>query len=240
MNTRYTGKSTRSAIRTRVTAFAITGILTVGLGALTASVPVLAQTATPAVDDSKKISLTFTQAPVENVLKTLFASEGLNYTIDQDVQGNVSVDINNVSFDTALHSLMRATNPELEYTIEPGNVYHIRVKHAAAATGDQGSDAVPTEVATTGTQYNLYKIPIDRYDATEIATFLSNKATTVNVGPNYTVSTGGAGGAGGRGGIGGGTGGIGGGTGGIGGSAGGGMGSSMGGSMGGGMGGGYR
>jgi len=234
MNTRRSNNTASSALRLRLAAFAIAGIVTVGVTTLTVTTPVRAQNATPAVDDTKKISLTFTQAPVENVLKTLFASEGLNYTIDQDVQGNVSVDINNVSFDTALHSLMRATNPELEYTIEPGNVYHIRVKRTAAASGDQGSGAQPTEVATTGTQYNLYKIPIDRYDATEIATFLSNKATTVNVGPNFTVSSGGAGGTGGRGGIGGG--GIGGG--GIGGGTGGGFGGGIGGSTGGGVGGG--
>lgn len=178
---------------------------TVATGALIAARPARAQDDTlPGVDTTKKISLTFTNAPIDTVLKTLFASEGLNYTIDQDVQGNVSVDINNVSFDTALHSLLRATNPPLTYDIEAGNIYHIKVKQVEAVAGptqvDTGDDTTASDV-TGDTQYNLYRIPIDRYDASYIATLLGNSATIVNVGPNNVVGARGGGGtAGGAGG----------------------------------------
>jgi hypothetical protein len=176
-------------------------------GALLVARPALAQdNALPGVDTTKKISLTFTNAPIQTVLKTLFASEGLNYTIDQEVQGSVSVDINNVSFDTALHSLLRATNPPLTYDIEAGNIYHIKVKQEAAAVG-------PTQVGTYEStssdaggdvQYNLYKIPIDRYDASVIAMILNtyNTPGISTVGPN-TVSAARAGGGAGAGGAGG-------------------------------------
>lgn len=203
-------------------------LLSVGFAAAIDVRPVSAQAATTP-DTSKKISLTVTQAPIQSVLKTLFGSEGVNYTIDQDVQGNVTVDINEVTFDTALHALLRSTNPPLTYTIEGDNIYHVKVKQADTTGSGNGITPTGDLPPTASADYSLYKIPIDRYDATYIAMLLANGGNIVNVGPNSVIGSASGGGAGGQrnGGLGttangtSGTGGFGGNTGGFGGSPGG-------------------
>jgi hypothetical protein len=179
-------------------------VLLVSAGIIgTAVRPVRAQdaTASPA-DTDKKISLTVTQAPIQNVLKTLFGSEGVNYTIDQDVQGNVTVDINKVTFDTALHALLRSTNPPLTYDIN-GGIYHVKVKPVESGTpglplGTPDPGATPTDQT-----FIFSKIPVDRYDAGYIAqlvnAILGSSGGVVTVGPNDVGGGGGTGGGGGGG-----------------------------------------
>ena len=173
-------------------------LLSIGFAAATDVRPAAAQAAAAAPDTSKKISLTVTQAPIQSVLKTLFGSEGVNYTIDQDVQGNVTVDINEVTFDTALHALLRSTNPPLTYTIEGDNIYHVKVKKDDTVVNPSGGGGGGDVNPTTSADYSLYKIPIDRYDATYIATLLANGGNIVNVGPNSVIGSASGGGAGGQ------------------------------------------
>jgi len=163
-------------------------LLSMGLAVSAGIRPAMAQDA-PTPD--KKISLTVTQAPIQSVLKTLFGSEGVNYTIDQDVQGSVTVDINEVTFDTALHALLKSTNPPLTYSIESG-IYHVKVKPQDVGPGTTGTTTTATTDTGDSADYNLYKIPIDRYDAVVIAKLLSmSKSPIIPVGPNYTLSGGG-------------------------------------------------
>lgn len=207
-NSLVTGKVYGSAV------LAAAVLLTAGFSAIVGARPAAAQDATTTPDTSKKISLTVTQAPIQSVLKTLFGSEGVNYTIDQDVQGNVTVDINEVTFDTALHALLRSTNPPLTYDIT-GNIYHVKVKPADTAVVSTTPDGSQPGGPTGDAEYNLYKVPIDRYDSTYIAQLLADGSPMVKVGPNVVVpSSAGGGAGGGRGGLGnvGATNGLGGGT----------------------------
>lgn len=169
---------------------------------------------------TKPISLTFQNAPIQSVLKTLFSSVGVNNSIDPNVTGTVNIDVRDVSFDVALRQLLRAANPPLTYDITDG-VYHISVKNNAGP--DAGTGQAPTQAQTTAPLpegYHAYRIPIDHYDAAYIAGLLSkSRGGLTVVMPNYVLGGGGQGGqsGGGQGGQSGGFGGQGGGFGGQGG-----------------------
>lgn len=200
---------------------------------------------------TKPISLTFQNAPIQAVLKTLFSSVGVNNSIDPNVQGTVNIDVRDVSFDVALRQLLRAANPPLSYDITDG-VYHISVKNNNGPDPNTQQPAQAQSTAPLPEGYHAYRIPIDHYDAAYIASLLSKaRGGLTVVMPNFVYASGGGqgGGQGGRGGggqgggfgggggggIGGGGGGFGGGGGGIGG--GGGFGGGGGGGIGGGIGG---
>lgn len=163
---------------------------------------------------TKPISLTFQNAPIQSVLKTLFSSVGVNNSIDPNVAGTVNIDVRDVSFDVALRQLLRAANPPLTYDITDG-VYHISVKNNAGP--DTGAGQAPAQAQTTAPLpegYHAYRIPIDHYDASYIAGLLSkSRGGLTVVMPNYVLGGGGQGGqsGGGQGGQGGGFGGQGGG-----------------------------
>ncbi|MEO7901523.1 MAG: hypothetical protein ABIZ35_15475 [Capsulimonas sp.] len=221
---------------------------------------VYAQDPAAATNADKKISLNFQNAPVQTVLKTLFNSIGANNSIDADVQGPVNVTMNNVTFDVALRSLLRAANPPLTYDLTD-NVYHVRVKRAAApaTTPFNNGGALVTPASTPGKTNNsdkrLFKLPVDHMDVAaliylnvftdeKMVTLVPSYGTEVNSSGGNNGNNGGNNNGGGSGGFGGGSGGFGGGSGGFGGSSGGFGGSSggFGGSSGGGGfgGGGFR
>lgn len=185
-----------------------------------------------AAGKGKPISLTFQNAPIQAVLKTLFSSVGVNNSIDPNVQGTVNIDVRDVSFDVALRQLLRAANPPLSYDITDG-VYHISVKNNAGADATQ-QPTTPQTTAPLPEGYHAYRIPIDHYDAAYIASLLSKARNGLTVVmPNFVYASGGGqgGGQGGGGGQRGGGGGFGGG--GFGGGGGGGGGQSFGGGGGG-------
>ncbi|BDI31253.1 hypothetical protein CCAX7_33040 [Capsulimonas corticalis] len=212
-----------------------------------------AQDPAAATNADKKISLNFQNAPVQTVLKTLFNSVGANNSIDPDVQGPVNVTMNNVTFDVALRSLLRAANPPLTYDLTD-NVYHVRVKRrdTPATTytngGRQTATTTTTSSTTSDADKRLYKLPVDHMDVAFLIYFIGDQKG-ISVVPAYGSETqnssngssgggGGFGGGQGGGGFGGGSsGGFGGSSGGFGGSSGGGFG---GGSSGGFGGGGFR
>lgn len=203
---------------------------------------------------TKPISLTFQNAPIQSVLKTLFSSVGVNNSIDPNVQGTVNIDVRDVSFDVALRQLLRAANPPLTYDVTDG-VYHVSVKNNNGPDPNASQQAAqPSAAAPLPEGYHAYRIPIDHYDAAYIASLLSkSRGGLTVVMPNFVYASGGGqsgsgqrgggsgGGFGGGGGgqsFGGGGGGFGGGGGGFGGGGGGGGGQSFGGGGGGGIGGG--
>ena len=202
---------------------------------LVCALPIGAQAQDPTTTGgvTKKISLTFQNASIVTVLKTLFSSVGINNSIDQSVTGTVTIDVRDVSFTTALNALLRAANPPLSYDQNDG-IYHIFVKNTAPDTTTQTTQPGPvTQTATLPEGFHAYRIPIDHYDAAYIASLLAKKGTGVTVvTPNFVYASSGGGGAGGGGGRGGGGGFGGGGGGGFGGSSGG-FGGSTGGSLGG-------
>src|SRR5438105_8298965 len=74
----------------------------------------------------KKVTLNVENADLRYALKLLFTSAGVNYTLDQGVQGTVTVALTDVPFRTALERVLRSTQSvmPLTYRME-ANVYQI-------------------------------------------------------------------------------------------------------------------
>src|SRR5215831_4766374 len=89
--------------------------------------PAAAQDAAPNID--KKVSLNLENADLQYALKLLFTSAGVNYTLDQSVQGTVTVSLTDVPFKTALESVLRSTQSVSPFTYRvEGGVYTISPK----------------------------------------------------------------------------------------------------------------
>ena len=115
-------------------------------------------------DTNNKISLTFNHTPIKSALKILFGSEGINYSTDQDVQGEVTVDIINVTFNTALHAVLRSANPQLTYNFI-GPIFHLKVKQDATTSIGPSTNSTHLNAPTGDQSDTLSKVPVDRYDA---------------------------------------------------------------------------
>src|SRR5438874_7455468 len=77
----------------------------------------------------KKVTLNLENADLRYALKLLFTSAAVNYTLDQAVQGSVTVALTDVPFRTALESVLRSTQSQapLTYRVED-QVYVITPK----------------------------------------------------------------------------------------------------------------
>jgi hypothetical protein len=181
--------------------------------------------------------LQYQDADVREALRALFNTVGVSYTIGQDVQGTVTVDLKDQTFETCLQAITRQV--DATYRIEAG-IYQI-VKREA------DTSAIPDQTAPTNLTNgkSIRVIRILHADPALIALLLGPmKGSQVYGGPPEMTSLGrlkkGQGGGGGMGGSGGGLGsggsggGLGGSSGGMGGSSGGFGGGSSGGSGGGG------
>ena len=184
-----------------------------------------------AQDDVKnqRITLVLKDTPIRAALESLFRGTGLNYVVDQNVQGNVSsVSLRDVSFDVALRMLLRSVDPPLVYR-KDGDVYLVSVKKEAPP--EQPSNLTDTSLIPDeplpSEDIKMEKIALNFVDAYDLKTMIE--------GGDMRDSQGAGGMGGGMGGMGGGMGGMGGGMGGMGGGMGG-MGGGSGG-YGGGMGG---
>jgi hypothetical protein len=144
-----------------------------GLLALAPCLPVQAQAAPAAGAAKNNISLNLVNQPIQTALRLLFTSAGLNNSIDAAVQGNVTIDVNDVSFETALNTLLRANTPPLTYDLQNG-VYRITVAQppAPAVTADQ---TPPATTAPVEEGVHAYRIPIDHYDAYMIAELVAGE-----------------------------------------------------------------
>lgn len=205
------------------------------------------------IEDKKVPSLEFEQADVRDALKTLFRAVNVNYTIDPDVQGTVTLSLKDVPFGTALQNVVRQV--DATYRVE-GGIYRIVKKEESTPAAGKDDNGEPTAPAKKKSLPR--KIFIQHADPQFIAMLLAGDKGTQNwsLHPEITtISNGGSFGGGGFGGGGMGSGGLGGGGFGSGGSGlggggfggggfggggfgGGGMGSGGGGSFGGGRGGG--
>ncbi|HEX5324140.1 MAG TPA: M56 family metallopeptidase, partial [Capsulimonadaceae bacterium] len=85
-------------------------------------------------EDSFDIKVT--NAPIQSLLSVLCQTAGRNYTIGPDVDTRVTVYLNGVSFENALTSILRATDPPVTYSQENG-VYHFEARHIPQADEDQ-------------------------------------------------------------------------------------------------------
>jgi hypothetical protein len=186
----------------------------------------------------RRVTVKYDQADVRFVLKQLFDSVGVSYTLDPNVQGTVTVSLTDVPFTVALDNILRPLN--LTYRVENG-VYFVTVRQPEEAPLAPNVDTTTPE---EGVRLNLpEKIQLNYASPTLIAALLGGSLIGY---AQYELQSGGGGfggfgglggGFGGFGGLGGGFGGLGGGFGGFGGLGGGGLGGGFGGFGGGGFGG---
>src|SRR5438105_2369277 len=105
----------------------LTGLL--AIAAIGNTIPALAQDTNGTDATNKRVTLNLENADLRYALKLLFSSAGMNYTLDQAVQGAVTVSLNDVPFRTALESVLRSTQSStpLTYRVED-RVYVISPK----------------------------------------------------------------------------------------------------------------
>src|SRR5258708_15678493 len=115
------------------------------LGAAANSKPAHAQELKPDVT-TKKVTLNLENADLRYALKLLFTSAGVNYTLDQAVQGTVTVALTDVQFRTALESVLRSTQSvsPLTHRVED-SVYIITPKVEVVETAGNPPDEVKPE-----------------------------------------------------------------------------------------------
>jgi len=167
---------------------------------------------------SPRITLNLESASIADALKLLFRSVGYNYTLDESVVGGyVTVSLKDVTFETALRTILRAANPPLTYRVD-GGVYIITPKVETYET----TTTEPAVEEQPQPQTRTEKIVLQHLDSLAVAQLLGGTAVALNQ-TGWTYSGGGYGGYGGYGGFGGGFGGYG-GYGGFGGGWGGGLG----------------
>ena len=182
----------------------------------------------PTSGGGPRVTLNLESASIADALKLLFRATGYNYTLDESVvQGYVTVSLKDVTFETALRTVLRAANPPLTYRVD-GGVYIISPRVETFDTS--GQDLQQVEEPSLP-QVRTEKITLQHLDSLAIAQILGGGAVSLNQ-TGWTYSGGGYGG--GYGGFGGG---FGGGYGGFGGGYGGGFGGYGGGWGGGGYGG---
>ena len=187
----------------------------------------------------RRVTVKYDQADVRFVLKQLFDSVGVSYTLDPNVQGTVTVSLTDVPFTVALDNILRPLN--LTYRVENG-VYFVTVRQPEEVPAAPVPDAAAPE---EGIRADVpEKIQLNYANPYLIAALLGGAVIGY---AQYELQSGGGGfggfgGVGGFGGLGGfgGFGGLGGGFGGFGGFGGGGFGGCGSGGFGGFGGGGFR
>jgi hypothetical protein len=149
----------------------------------------------------RRVTVKYDQADVRFVLKQLFDSVGVSYTLDPNVQGTVTVSLTDVPFTVALDNILRPLN--LTYRVENG-VYFVTVRQPEEAPLTPNVDTTTPE---EGVRLNLpEKIQLNYASPTLIAALLGGSLIGY---AQYELQSGG-GGFGGFGGLGGGFGGFGG------------------------------
>jgi len=150
----------------------------------------------------RRVTLKYEQADVRFVLKQLFDSVGVSYTLDPNVQGTVTVSLNDVPFTVALDNILRPLN--LTYRVENG-VYFVTVRQPEETPI---APAVDTTAPEEGVRLNLpEKVQLNYANPYLIAALLGGSVIGY---AQYELQSGGMGGLGGFGGFGGGLGGFGG------------------------------
>ena len=152
----------------------------------------------------RRVTVKYDQADVRFVLKQLFDSVGVSYTLDPNVQGTVTVSLTDVPFTVALDNILRPLN--LTYRVENG-VYFVTVRQPEEAPL---APSIDTTTPEEGVRLNLpEKVQLNYASPTLIAALLGG--TLINY-AQYELQSGGGGlgGFGGFGGLGGGFGGFGG------------------------------
>ena len=140
--------------------------------------------------DSKPVTLTISQVPVQTALNLLFSSAGIrNFMIDPDVQnaGNVgSLSLSGVSLSVALKQVLGSVNPPLIADLKDG-IYHVHTG-ASASAGAETPTRFSASAIDTG-QNTFYKIGIKHYDAGMIADALTRPGGIILLPPNFVIAS---------------------------------------------------
>lgn len=155
-------------------------------------------------------SLELQEADVRDALRVLFKNVDVSYTVATDVQGTVTVNLKNQTFETVLQAILKQVNAT--YRVE-GGIYNIlrKVEDTGPVISTGGQENLPN----TADQKRVYKLKVRHADPQFIYNLLIGQSGWNN---QPEISTGSIGGGGGQGGFGGGgQGGFGGGSGGFGG-----------------------
>ncbi|MCS6918686.1 MAG: hypothetical protein NZM28_02855 [Fimbriimonadales bacterium] len=170
-------------------------LLTAAILMAAQTAPLLAQGSGQQDPTQRRVTVKYEQADVRFVLKQLFDSVGVSYTLDPQVQGTVTVSLTDVPFTVALDNILRPLN--LTYRVESG-VYFVTVRQPEEVPVAPGGETAPQE---EGTRLNLpEKIQLNYASPTLIAALLGGSLIQY---AQYELGSGG-GGFGGLGGFGGG------------------------------------
>jgi type II secretory pathway component HofQ len=126
--------------------------------------------------ESPRITLNLESASIADALKLLFRSVGYNYTLDESVVGGyVTVSLKDVTFETALRTILRSANPPLTYRVD-GGVYIItpRVETYETTTAETTVEEQPQP------QVRTEKITLQHLDSLAIAQLLGGTAIALN------------------------------------------------------------
>jgi len=110
------------------------GVLAVACAAAVVGAPSAAHAQQP--QNLPPVTLDLRDAPIRSALEQLFSSAKVDYTLDNNVQGFVTMKVTEVPFETALKLIMRSASIPLTYTKE-NNIFIIRPR--AVTTGAPGA-----------------------------------------------------------------------------------------------------
>ncbi|HVK05810.1 MAG TPA: hypothetical protein VM490_20230, partial [Armatimonadaceae bacterium] len=134
---------------------ALTALAAVSITLLT-PVPARAQ----AQQNLPPVTLDLRDAPIRSALEQLFNSAKVDFSMDNNVQGFVTLKVTEVPFETALKLIMRSATIPLTYTRE-NNIYIVRPRAVTGAgtgaPGSPGFDAPPVlPDAGAGSRQGVY------------------------------------------------------------------------------------
>src|SRR5437764_5569290 len=138
-----------------------------------------AQDQKPPEATNKKVTLNLENADLRYALKLLFTSAGINYTLDQAVQGTVTVSLTDVPFRTALESVLRSTQTTSPLTYRVEDKVYIIAPKVEQPTETGGTDN-PEEKAPPKNRF--VKIPINFADVFDIASAFGGQVIQSNAG----------------------------------------------------------
>jgi len=149
---------------------------------------------------NKPITLELTNAPTRAAIDALFKFVPFNHAINQQVDGIVSVSLNDVPFEQALRTICRVNDPALTWRRDEGNVYVIDVKKQAADLTAAGTGAL-TGAETAATEEvqpekRVTKIQLNYATAADIGQIFGATAITSRAN-QFTMSNNNSGGFGG-------------------------------------------
>ncbi len=132
-----------------------------------------AQDSTSDVRD-KKVTLNLENADIRFALKLLFQSVGVNYTLDQAVQGTVTAQLSDVRFEVALENILKSVQSQLPLTYDKENgIYRVKIKQEQLPETPTGQEEDEKQVTP---KFNPQKLKVKSVDANIIAMILGGSA----------------------------------------------------------------